>query len=412
MGDRECFSDADRTQVPIPKVGCRSCSCGCCDQGCHHRSGKPRGNNNDSQYFSDKEPDGAGGLCLAFEKPEVRQFLINNATFLFEEFRIDGMRHDHVRIIVSKFASGWKFCQDLNSTCKFLRPDALQHAELWPPELAAVRPVWEGGAGFDTCLFDLLRNALYQALGQASAGATAHVDLTSIFHELWPRAFPESWRGVQNFETHDEVYHAKGKDRIARRADPSNAHSWYARSRARVINGLLLTVPGTPMMFMGQEFLEDKRWDDNLDNSPNLRLHWDGLTEDAPFMRDHLRFTRELVWLRRRIPGLTGEGFRPFHVHDDNRILAFHRWVPGMGSDVIIVASLAETTYDNYRIGFPYPGRWAEVFNSDVYDFWVNPQCRGNGGSVTADGPPWQEFAHSASVVIPANSLLVFAREI
>jgi 1,4-alpha-glucan branching enzyme len=34
---------------------------------------------------------------------------------------------------------------------------------------------------------------------------------------------------------------------------PDDPRSWYARSRARVATGLLLTAPGVPMLFMGQE---------------------------------------------------------------------------------------------------------------------------------------------------------------
>lgn len=373
---------------------------------CQHR-----GNNNDSQYFSDKEPDGAGGLCFALQKPEVRQFLINNARFLFEEYRIDGMRHDHVRMIIGKFAEGWGFCRDLNSNCKHLRPDALQHAELWPTEVASVRPGWEGGAAFDTNLCAGLRDALYEVLGQAAGGSSSRVNLTSVFHELWPRGFPESWQGVQNVETHDEVHVNKGKQRIARRADGSDTRSPYARGRSRVINGLLLTAPGIPMMFMGQEFLEDKPWDDNLDKHPNLRLYWDGLTAADSSMRDHCRFTRELCWLRRRLPGLTGEGFHPFHVHDDDRVIAFQRWVPNVGQDVVVVASLNEATYQGYRIGFPSGGQWREVFNSDVYDRWVNPNVRGNGGAVFAESLPWQGMPYSADLVIPANSCLIFTKD-
>ena len=43
-------------------------------------------------------------------------------------------------------------------------------------------------------------------------------------------------------------------------AQPS---SWYARSRSRVATGLLLMAPGIPLLFMGQEFLEDKPWSDS-----------------------------------------------------------------------------------------------------------------------------------------------------
>ena len=58
----------------------------------------------------------------------------------------------------------------------------------------------------------------------------------------------------------------------------------------------------------------------------------------------------------------------------------------------------------------PVPGAWAEVFNSDVYDNWVNPIVAGNGGGITASGPPLHGFPASASIVIPANGFVVFAR--
>ena len=52
-----------------------------------------------------------------------------------------------------------------------------------------------------------------------------------------------------------------------------------------------------------------------------------------------------------------------------------------------------------------------EVFNSDVYDHFVNPQVAGNGGEIYADGPPRHGLPHSAPIMIPANSILVFARD-
>ncbi len=76
------------------------------------------------------------------------------------------------------------------------------------------------------------------------------------------------------------------------------------------------------------------------------------------------------------------------HVHNQNRVLAFHRWVEGVGKDVVVVASLNENNWYNYQVGFPGGGGWAEVFNSDVYDNWVNPSTAGNGGGIDASGPP------------------------
>jgi len=77
---------------------------------------------------------------------------------------------------------------------------------------------------------------------------------------------------------------------------------------------------------------------------------------------------------------------------------------------VIVVASFAESTYWAYDLGFPYGGFWKEIFNSDVYDHFVNPMVAGNGGGVWANGPGMHGFAASATVVLPANAVVVFTR--
>ncbi len=82
-----------------------------------------------------------------------------------------------------------------------------------------------------------------------------------------------------------------------------------------------------------------------------------------------------------------------------------------MGRDVVVVASLNESTWYDYHLGFPAVGWWHEVFNSDVYDNWVNPIVAGNGGGVWADGPPMHGLPASAGLVIPANGLVVFSRD-
>jgi 1,4-alpha-glucan branching enzyme len=163
------------------------------------------------------------------------------------------------------------------------------------------------------------------------------------------------------------------------------------------------------MIFMGQEFLEDKQWNDNTD--PASLIDWTGLYHGDKSMVDFLRFTRELMWLRRRQPALRGEGCQVTHVHNGNRVLAFQRWVEGIGRDVMVVCTLAESTWYDYDIGFPGGGYWCEVFNSDVYDNWVNPNVAGNGGGAHADGPPLHGLPNSAAVTIPANGFVIFARE-
>jgi 1,4-alpha-glucan branching enzyme len=364
------------------------------------------GGNRNSLYFSDRGH--AGGLVFDFAKPEVRDFLIQNAKFFLDEYRVDGFRYDQVSVIDHEGApQGWSFCQDLTSTLRFHRPRAFDNAEYWNVNPYVVKQPAEG-AGFDTTLTDGLRNAVRSVIANAAQPDERPLDMGGLARSLWPEGFGEQWQFVQGPENHDLVYQGR-EERIARLGDPSNPRSWYGRSRARVATGIALTVPGIPMLFMGQEFLEDKQWSDNFENRA-LLLHWAGLDAGDRQMLDHVRFTRELIGLRWQQPALRGRGFRVVHAHDQNRVLAFHRWVEGEGRDVIVVLHLAPFNRFGYRIGFPGEGEWREVFNSDVYENWVNPDTVGNGGRVFAGAEPLHDYGHSASLVLPANSILVFAR--
>lgn len=370
------------------------------------RQSQSHGNTN-SLYFTDKGH--AGGLVFDYAKPEVREFLIQNAKFFLDEYRVDGFRYDQVSVIDHDGAPhGWRFCQDLTSTLHAHRPSAIHHAEYWGVNPAVVRPVPEG-AGFDTTLTDGLRIVLRNVIGNASAPDDRPLDMTALARSLWPDGFSKQWQFVQGPENHDLVYRER-EQRLARLADPSNPRSWHGRSRARVATGLSFTAPGIPMLFMGQEFLEDKQWADDFVSHAELLLHWTGLDQGDKQMLDHVRFNKELLACRRNSPGLRGDGFRVVHVHDQNRVLAFHRWVKEQGHDVMVVAHLAPFHRFGYRIGFPIGGNWREVFNSDVYENWVNPSVVGNGGQVVAHPYPMHDFAFSTELVLPANSLLVFTR--
>jgi 1,4-alpha-glucan branching enzyme len=375
-----------------------------------------RGNNNDSLYFTDQDR-GTGGLAFALWNDDVSKFLLDNARYYLEEFHADGFRYDEISTLISTSqGSGWQFCRALTSSLRGFRNRILQNAEFWAgrfPDIPAsaapvVAPAAAGGMGFDVVQHDYLRGVLRGAVGAASGGAGATVPVSAIAAALYPPGFDHGWRAVTCVENHDLVL--AGRDpRLPTLADPSNHRSWYARSRSRVATAILLTAPGIPQIFMGQEFLEDKPWDVDP-RGPNL-LSWNGL--DLPSdssMRDHLRFTKDLVHLRRDLPALRSDNVHAFYQSDNDRVIAYHRWREGTGDDVIVVASFAETTWTGYKIGFPRPGLWKERFNSDVYDHWVNPQVAGNGGGVVAEERGLHGFTASAPIVIPANGVVVFVK--
>ena len=159
---------------------------------------------------------------------------------------------------------------------------------------------------------------------------------------------------------------------------------------------------------MGQELLEDKQWYDDPADTSHL-IWWAGVQGADSAMVNHLRFSQDTLALRMSQPAIRGDNVHPYYVSDYDRVIAFHRWIEGSGQDVIVVGSLGEFTQWGYELGFPIPGFWREVFNSDFYDNFPNPQVAGNGGGIWANGGPMHDFAASASIVIPANGVVVFA---
>jgi 1,4-alpha-glucan branching enzyme len=373
------------------------------------------GDNNDSTYFIDKDR-GTGGLAFAMWKAPVRRFLLENARWYAEELHADGLRYDEISILLSTNQSdGWRFCRELTTDLRARRPRFLQNAEFWPGEfpdapdsaLPIVAPATAGGAGFDVVQHDFLRSRIRDALHAASWSGHGPLPMSGVAAALFPPGFDHAWRAVTCVENHDLVYVGR-QQRIAALADAANPRSWYARSRARVAAGLLMTAPGIPQLFMGQEFLEDKQWN-SAPAAENL-LWWAGFESADKAMSDHWRCTADLIALRRRCEALRSDCVNAYYVSDEDRVLAFHRWIEGVGGDVVVVVSLAEFTRYDYRVGMPGAGVWRELFNSDAYDNMPNPWVAGNAGAVTADGGALHGMPASAAMVIPANSVLVFSR--
>ena len=359
---------------------------------------------NDPLYFIDF--DIAGGKAFAFWREAVRQFLIDNALFYLREFHVDGFRYDEVsHIDRAGGANGWLFCQDLTDSVRTAKPDALQNAEYWPVNTHVVTPRTVNGAGFDVTQHDGLRIAVRAAIEQAAGGRDAHVDLQRVADVLWPHGFARAWQAVTCVENHDRVYRDSTRERREKRipslADGSNPRSFWAESRSRVATGIILTAPGIPMLFMGQEILEDKQWHD--DRAAANLIWWDGLATDRA-MRDFHRFTTDLIRVRHRHPALRSDRLEVLHCSNHDRVLAFQRWLDGVGRTVIVVVSLNEGTLFDYRLRFPLDGEWLEVFNSDVYQQFPNPNPAGNGGRIFATNG-------TATITIPANAILVFARD-
>jgi 1,4-alpha-glucan branching enzyme len=169
-----------------------------------------------------------------------------------------------------------------------------------------------------------------------------------------------------------------------------------------------MTVPGLPMIFEGQEFLEYAPFPNY---GSNLQpIDW-GLSSQFAGIRN---LYRDLIHLRRNwfnnSSGLCGANTHVMPVFADN-VLVYHRWDQGgPGDDVVVVINFADQSYAGYSIGLPCAGLWRVRFNSDssAYDAYF-----GNWSSfdTQADGPPLNGMPCSGSIGIGAYSCVILSQD-
>ena len=168
----------------------------------------------------------------------------------------------------------------------------------------------------------------------------------------------DAFKRVIYTESHDEV--ANGKARVAEEIAFDTVNNWYSKKRASLGVALTLTTAGIPMLFQGQELLEDK-WFSDTDP-----IEWKRLKKFNGYNKLH----RDLIHLRRNFnnntEGLTGQNTQIIRVDEERKILAFHRSnMGGKGDSTVVLLNFSNTPYDDYVIGMPQEGVWKLRFNSD-----------------------------------------------
>ena len=262
--------------------------------------------------------------------------------YYFDEYHIDGLRYDEISALLNlNPGTGFSFCQDITNTVRWKRPRSLQNAEHWPvaSEITEAPPQ---GAGFDVIQHDGLRISLRNAIAQASHGGGA---------------LPQLCRPSPRTSTPTPS---------RRPGRPSPASKIMTSSRTAPISGLRdwLTYPmRAPGMRAAGRALHRRCC---CFRPASRRFSWarsfwrrsSGARSELPAsylvgrlklgrssMVDHLRFMRDAIGARWTHPALRGSAARPFYVNETDRVIAIHRWLEGSGRDVVVVASLSDTTY-------------------------------------------------------------------
>src|SRR5262249_36556277 len=116
-----------------------------------------------------------------------------------------------------------------------------------------------GGAGFGSQWDAGFVHPIREAIITQSDSSR---DMWAVRDALEHRYNGDATQRVIYTESHDEV--ANGHSRVPEEIWPGNASSWFSRKRSTLGAALVFTAPGIPMIFQGQEFLEDQYFRDTV----------------------------------------------------------------------------------------------------------------------------------------------------
>jgi 1,4-alpha-glucan branching enzyme len=353
-------------------------------------------------------------LIYNYGRREVVNYLYSNALYWLEQYHVDGLRVDAVASMLyldySRNPGEWipnrfggnenleaiDFLRRMNEVVYGEHPGAMTIAEestAWP---MVSRPVYVGGLGFGYkwnmgWMHDTLRYFSKEPIHRRYH----HDDLT--FGLLY--AFQENFMLPLS---HDEVVHGKGS--IFGRMPGDR---WQRFANLRAYYGFMWTHPGKKLLFMGQEFGQEREWD--VEGS----LDWHLL--DDPMHEGVRRLIRDLNRVYRTEPALhqldtDPSGFAWIDCNDrDNSVLTWMRKGQEQGEFVVVAGNFTPVVRDGYRVGVPEPGYYRELLNTDSE--WYGGSNVHNDGGVQAEPISWHGHPYSIALRLPPLATCVFKRD-
>jgi maltooligosyltrehalose trehalohydrolase len=219
-------------------------------------------------YFTDRY-DNEWGDAINFDGPDaapVREFFVSNAAYWIDEFHLDGLRLDATQQI---FDSSPEYI--VAAVGRRVREAAggrptIVIAENEPQDTRLVRPLADNGYGLDGLWNDDFHHSAMVALtGKAEAyysdtrgepqeliSAAKYGYLFQGQHYDWQRKA----RGTAAWGIPPAAFvtFLQNHDQVANSARGLRVHQLTSPGRWRAMTALSLLMPGTPMLFQGQEF--------------------------------------------------------------------------------------------------------------------------------------------------------------
>ena len=350
------------------------------------------------------------GDSVNLDEDAVRAFIVDNALMWLRDHHVDGLRLDAVHALHDERPV--HVLQELAEASDALsaqlgRPLTLiAESDMNDPRL--ILPREAGGYGLTAQWSDDWHHAVHVALTGETAGYYADFAAPDALPKVWTKGFfhdgtyssfrerahgrpipPEvpAWRLVTFAQDHDQIGNRAAGDRLT---------ATLGFDRLAVAAVLTLTAPGTPMLFMGEEWGARTPWqfftshpEEWLGDAVRTgrtaefaRMGWDESVVPDPqdpdtFRRSHLDWSepelvdharllelyRALIRLRRERPELTDPAFAalaatdetPDAAPDARRFtlrrggvtvhvnLASEDWAVGIGEDAVLLSTAVDT---------------------------------------------------------------------
>lgn len=347
-----------------------------------------------------------GTKIFNYGKNEVKNFLIANALFWIREFHIDGIRVDAVASMLyldygkkdgqwvpnkyggNKNLDAIEFFKHMNSVIRGTYPGFMTIAEestAWP---GVTQDVEKGGLGFsfkwnmgwmhDFC--EYMKLDPYFRKGNHYA-MTFAMSYNESEHYILPLS-------------HDEVVHLK-----CSMVEKMPGYKADKYANLRLGYTYMLGHSGKKLLFMGQEFGQEREW------SEARELDWFLLENDLnKGMQDYVK---ELLQIYRKYPCLyendnSWAGFEWLNCDDKDRsVYSFFRKSENGKNELMFVLNMTPMKWENYVIGVPKKKKYKLLLNSDDQKFAGNGNvipkeiaaeekpCNNKDYSITLDLPPY-----------------------
>jgi 1,4-alpha-glucan branching enzyme len=355
-----------------------------------------------------------------YGRGQVQQYLNDNALLLLHDYGVDGLRFDDTIAIRSfqgnlhtPLPDGENLLRTINTS---YRKDPKQAGKISIAEdlqgsgnvTLQSGPV---GLDFNSQWDDGMVNTLRDVVTKVN---DSDRDMGAVKGVLENKLGDDVFARVIYTEDHDQVGHPPEENpsnhqiRLPAMIDVIDHESVFAKKRSTLAAAIVMTAPGIPMIFQGQEMLETRAF--NFFTAVNT----DFTRADDPKFKGIVQMYRDLIALRRNSAGttvgLTGQHLNVFHVDNGNKTLAYHRWENGgTGDDVVVVANFANSAQNNLNIGFPRGGMWHIRFNSGatVYDAGFT---NGDSFDTMANSGGKDGMNFNANVSVGAYSLVIFSQ--